>query len=297
MNCGQWQLTRKCIETLIESEGVEVLPALVDNNSPGPVPGWVDAIPSLRFQRQPGNFGFAEGTNAAYSLLEDQETDFVFILNNDTDVFPDSIRLLTEHLDAHPEVGITTPVILYSERPDLVWSAGGNIPAWRTKVNQEYRTRDDLPDEPVACAFASGCAIMMRTTDFLRVGKFDSDLFIYYEDNDLCLKVRKLGMEIHLIPGSRILHHVSVTVGGVLSPMAIYFTHRNRFLVTCRHLSLLDRSIFTLYYLAMTLAKTVIYPLRGMPGLVPWMWKATLHGLSGKVGRIPAGLLPDEPVK
>ncbi len=294
VNYRQWELTRKCIETLLESEGVEILPALVDNNSPGPVPVWVKDIPMLRFQRQSGNFGFAEGTNAACSLLEDQKTDFVFILNNDTEVFPDSIRLLVEQLDAHPEAGMATPVICYSESPDLVWSAGGSLSTWPTQVRQNYRTIDDVPDEPVACAFASGCAFLMRTTDFLKVGMFDSDLFIYYEDNDLCLKVRKSGMEIHLVPRSRILHHVSVTVGGVLSPMVIYFTHRNRFLVARRHLSVLNRLFFTLYYLTLTVTKTLLYPLQGTPELVPWLWKATLHGLTGRAGEIPADLLLDE---
>jgi GT2 family glycosyltransferase len=294
VNCRQWELTRKCIETLLESEGVEVLPALVDNNSPGPVPDWVYSIPSLRFQKLSSNLGFAAGTNASYSLVEDQGPDFLLILNNDTEVFPDSVRLLTEHLDTHPEAVMATPAIFYSEQPDLVWSAGGHQSALLTKVRQDYRTRNDLPDEPEACTFASGCAILMRTEDFLQVGKFDSDLFIYYEDNDLCLNAMQSGMEIHLVPGSRILHHVSVTVGGVLSPMVIYFTHRNRYIVGCRHLSPQKRYIFTLYYIAMTLAKTVLYPLRGTPGLIPWMWKATLHGLTGRSGVIPAGLLQDE---
>jgi GT2 family glycosyltransferase len=292
VNYRQWDMTRRCVETLLESEGVEVIPALTDNSSPGPVPSWVGSIPALRFLRQETNTGFTSGTNTAFSLVKDDDTDFVFVLNNDTEVFPDSIRLLTDHLDANPDAGIATPAILYAGRPELVWSAGGVLSPIQLKSRQSYGRVGDLPDGPVKCSFASGCAIMMRTADFAGLGGLDDGLFIYCDDNDLSLKVMESGRDIVLVPQSRILHHVSVTVGGSLSPMSVYFTHRNRCIVALRHLSGIRRPLFVLYYLLLTLAKSLVYPVRRRPELVGWMWKALAHGLSGRTGTIPDGVLP-----
>jgi GT2 family glycosyltransferase len=282
------------VKSLLESRGVEVIPALVDNNSPGEVPPWTGNTPGLLFSRAPANYGLTASTNTAFSLLEEADPDYILVLNNDTEVEPDAIRLLAEHLESHPEAGIAAPAILYADRPDLVWSAGGTQIPWVMKVRQDYRTPDQLPAEPVRCTSTTGCAILMRTRDYVNAGMQDPGLFVYWEDNDLCFRVRKAGMEIHLVPASRIVHHVSVSVGGVLSPVAIYFTHRNRYIVARRYLTPLQMAVFTIYYTGVTLAKTLIYPLRGMPGLVPWMWKATLHGFAGRTGFVPPGLIPGE---
>lgn len=293
VNFGQWELTRRCVKSLLESRGVEVIPALVDNATPGEVPGWVPETPGLVFRRESGNYGLTRSTNTAFSLLEDRHVDYVLVLNNDTEVDPEAVRLLVDHLEGHPEAGIAAPAILYADRPDLVWSAGGVLNPWIMKVRQDYRTPEELPDHPVKATSTSGCAILMRTADYVAIGMQDPSLFVYCEDNDLCFRARNAGMEIHLVPDSRILHHVSVSVGGILSPMAVYFTHRNRYIVASRYLPPLQRAVFALYYMSVTAAKTILYPVRGVPGLVRWMWLAAVHGLSGRAGIVPSGLLGD----
>lgn len=291
VNYGQWELSRRCVESLLASEGVEVIPALVDNDSPGPVPEWVGRTEGLLFERSPSNEGLTAGNNRAFRMLQPLSTDYTFILNNDTEVFPDTIRLLADHLQSRPDVGIAAPAILYAERPDLVWSAGGDFIPPRMFVRQRHRQLSDLPEGPIPVDAASGCAMLLRTGELERAGLQDPGLFVYYEDDDLWFRIRRMGLGITLIPASRVLHHVSVSMGGAMSPAAIYFTHRNRFVVASRYLPPRQLAVFSAYYLAVTLLKTAIYPLRGSPGLVRWMWKATLHGIRRRTGVVPDGLL------
>ena len=289
VNYKQWELTRKCVNSLTDSKGVRVVISLVDN-SPGPVPDWVEKTPEIKFHRNNSNAGLTAGNNLAYEMVAGAGVDYVLILNNDTEVYSDTLSLLAGYLKTHPETGITAPAIPYAGKPDTIWSAGGKYSYWRMFLTQKYETVSDLPDHPVEMNQVTGCAIMMRYNDYRKAGMQDPDLFVYYEDTDLCFKVKKLGLNIQLIPKAIVLHHVSISVGGVYSPFAIYFTHRNRYIVARRYLNSFSFFAFSLYYFAVTLLKTAVYPLRRYGKLVFWMWLGLIHGLRNRPDARPEGL-------
>jgi hypothetical protein len=213
------------------------------------------------------------------------------VLNNDTTVRPDTLRLLVDLLRQRPEAGIAAPAVFYATRPDLVWGAGGRFRRLRMIFDQRaFPRREGLPEGPVETDFASGCAMMMRSSTFERLEGFREGFFIYHEDTLMCLRCRRLGMKIMLQPRAEVLHHVSVTTGGVMSPFSIYFTHRNRFLAATEELSTVEMGVFALYYLAVTCLKTVAFPLRGHRRAVKWMWRAALDGVRGREGGVPEGL-------
>jgi GT2 family glycosyltransferase len=285
VNYGQWELTRQCLASLAESRGVEVFPVLVDNRSSGDVPDWVAGVPGLLFRRADSNEGFTGGNNAAFRLAESLDAPWTFILNNDTTLSPDTLRILVDFLQANPDVGIVTPPVFFAGLPDTVWSAGGRFSPWRMLFRQDlFPNRGDLPLSPVETDFASGCAMMIRSSLFHELGGFRDGFFIYHEDSLLCRQVSGLNWKIYLHPGGEVLHHVSTTSGGSFSPFAVYFTHRNRFLAARECLNPLHMTVFSFYYTMMTVAKTFLYPLQGRGRLVRWMWKAWLHGVSGRAG-------------
>lgn len=293
VNFRQWELTEKCVRSVLRSEGVQVVIGLVDNNTPGPVPSWVGETPEVVFHRNPGNLGFTAGNNKAYEMLASLEPGYAMILNNDTEVAPDTLRLLARFLDENPGTGITVPAITYASRPDMIWNAGGTFIKWRMNLRPLYRFVSELPESPFEVDQATGCAMMMRWPAYRDAGMQDTDLFIYYDDVDLTFKIRKLGFVTHLVPRSVVRHHVSISVGGVFSPFAIYFTHRNRFIVAGRHLKPSVFLAFLFYYFAVTLVKTAIYPLRRNGNLVYWMWLGVIHALRGRPEFRPARLFPD----
>jgi len=291
VNLNQWEFTRQCVNSLLQSRGVTVMPMLVDNGSESEVPEWVEKVPGMRLHLAGENMGFAGGNNRAFSLFDDNEAPWTFILNNDTTVTPDTVRLLVELLQERPEAGIATPAIFYADRPDVVWSAGGSLSRLRMIFRQDmYPTRESLPDQSIETGFASGCAMMMHSSLYRELGGFREDFFLYHEDSYMCLRCLGMGKSILLQPRAEVLHHVSATAGGRMSPISIYFSHRNRYLLAREELSAVELAVFTLYYLVISAIKTLIYPVRNDIRLVLYLWKAVLDGLRGRTGSIPKGL-------
>ncbi|MEN8207689.1 MAG: glycosyltransferase family 2 protein, partial [Candidatus Fermentibacteria bacterium] len=282
---NQWELTRQCVNSLLLSRNITVMPMLVDNGSESETPDWVEKVPGMRFLRSGENLGFGGGNNKAFSLFDDNEAPWTLVLNNDTTVTPDTLRILVELLRERPSAGIATPAIFYADRPDMVWSAGGNLSKLRMIFHQSmYPTRKSLPDQPKETGFASGCAIMMRTSLYRELCGFREDFFLYHEDSHLCLRCLRMGKSILLQPRGEVFHHVSAAAGGSMSPISIYFTHRNRYLLAREELSPLELAVFTFYYLAVSCVKTFIYPVRKTGRSVPYLWKAVLDGLKGQTG-------------
>jgi len=272
----------------MNSRGVEVHPMLVDNGSEGEIPSWVETVPNLRFHNAGENLGFASGNNRAFSLYDSDEIPWTFVLNNDTEVSPDSIAGMVDFLISSPDAGIVTPPIFFASESDRIWSAGGRFSPTRMLFTQDYRNRSELPKIPVETDFASGCAMLMASSLYESLGGFRDGFFIYHEDTVLCRECAARGLKIYLWPGAEVLHHVSVTTGGTHSPFSIYFTHRNRYLAARDSLQPAGMISFFFYYNAVTVLKTVLFPIRGRSHLVPWLWRAWFHGLSGREG----GLFP-----
>ncbi len=116
VNYNQWELTRKCVASILASSGVNPVIVLIDNNSTYPTPNWVGETPQLMFHKNSTNEGLTAGNNKAFEMISKDNVDYVLILNNDTEVYPDTLLLLGRYLEAHPEAGITSPAIPYAEK-------------------------------------------------------------------------------------------------------------------------------------------------------------------------------------
>lgn len=292
VNYRQWELTEKCIRSLLADSSADPVIGLVDNGSGQIPPEWIVNHPRIKFLANDNNEGLTAGNNKAFEMVRALGVEYVFILNNDTEVAPGTLGLLSAYLEGHPEAGIAAPAISFASDPDRIWSAGGTYSGATMKLKQRYFHVDELPSEPLEMEQVTGCALMMRAADYKRAGMQDPDLFVYYEDTDLCFRVRKLGWKVILVPDGRVVHHVSISVGGILSPFAVYFTHRNRFIVAARHLKPLTLCVFSAYYLLITMYKTIAYPLGGNGDLVGSMWLGFLHGVSNRPCKRPVRFFP-----
>ena len=285
VNYGQWELTRKCLDSLVLSEGVDIKVTLVDNNSTGEVPDWVQKRTGIRFRRMSENTGFAGGNNEGFLISRQDMAEFILFLNNDTEIAPGTVLNLAEFLSDNPEAGIVTPPVYYASEPERIWSAGGRFVPWKMRFDQKtYSSKNDLPDEAVKIDFASGCAMMIRSELFEQTGGFRDDFFMYYEDADLCRKVILAGYSIWLLPAEEVVHHVASGSGGELSPLAVYFSERNRLILSRKMLGPGMRAVFYLYISAVLIVKTFKFLFQQAPGLIPWMWKGYISGLSGRTG-------------
>jgi len=166
--------------------------------------------PDVHLIRATENLGFSKGNNLGIKwALENTECEFIFLLNNDATVVADTISKLENAMDLHPEAGIVSPRILLEEHPEELWYGGGDVnwkkgaarvPGYRGKANSETALT------PRYVNFASGCAMLVRTSTFYSVGGLDPRFFMYEEDLELCFRVKDAGWKIRYIPEALVFH-------------------------------------------------------------------------------------------
>jgi GT2 family glycosyltransferase len=188
---------------------------VVDNASSD---GTVEAVraqwPGVRVIEAGGNLGFARANNLG---IRATASEFVLLLNPDTIAPPAAIPTLVRGLAAHPEAAAGGPRLIDADGfPELSFGwAIGPLGELRQKivgglhqrrVRWVVRLVDRWARQPGPREWVSGACLVARRADLEAVGLMDERYFMYTEDVDLCVSLRKRGREILFLPQSEILH-------------------------------------------------------------------------------------------
>lgn len=178
---------KDCIESCLKSLFCLNYPrfevVVVDNNSTdGSLEMARRKFPKVTYIKNEENLGFSAGNNIGIKYSLEKMADFVLILNNDTEVEVNLLNKLVERMQSDSRVGIACPVIL-SSNSDKVWFSGGKIDWLRMKATHVAGSLD----------FVSGCSMLVRSGVFKKIGLFDEDFFLYWEDVDFSVRARKAG--------------------------------------------------------------------------------------------------------
>lgn len=155
-----------------------------------------DSMPFAQLIERDENAGFGKANNEAMCRVQ---TALALLLNPDCSIEPASVLTLIESLQRYPLAGVVAP---QSWRPD-------NTPqkSFRQAFYESNRkVRYTLADATCSSAWLNGCCLLLRTKAFRTIGGFDERFFLFYEDDDLCLRMRKAGFECLLEPASRAVH-------------------------------------------------------------------------------------------
>lgn len=156
--------------------------------------------PDARVVVSRANLGFGRGANLGIDALAASE--FVLLINPDAQLAPGALERLVAAADRWPEAALLGPEI---RRPD-----GAVEPSHDVMVLHRRRYPDRGP-EPVptgdTCAeFLSGAVLLLRRAAVRAAGGFDPALFLFYEDDDLCLRLRRAGHALVLVPEAVAIH-------------------------------------------------------------------------------------------
>jgi GT2 family glycosyltransferase len=212
-----------CLDALLPQRPAAVW--VVDNGSVDGTADWLaTAYPSVRVLRSPTNLGFAGGNNLA---LREVATEFAVLLNNDAVPRPGWLAALLAGFDAPEVAAVASKVLL----PDgTINSIGGRVDRDGYGHDIGLRATDDGSYDVAANVLvAPGTACALRTAALHDVGGFDDDYFLYYEDVDLCWRLRLAGWRVRTAPAAVVDHLHSATTGTVSDLHAFHDT-RNRLL-------------------------------------------------------------------
>lgn len=253
----------RCLESIRESdiEGGRVLTVVVDNDSRDDSLVRVEGeFPEAQILRNSTNLGYCEGNNVGIRFALESGSSFVLLINDDATLLPGALQEMVEPLERDPSIGIVGPKILLDPERDRVWSAGGGF-FFRANVLSligHGEADQGQFDESREVAFVPGCALLVRSEVFQEVGLLDPHYFAYFEDADLCYRAREKGVRIWYEASARVLHKVSASTGGGISPARKYLMGLNSVRFLRRHgtlwmwlsFFLLDLLAFPAVYLA-----------------------------------------------
>ncbi len=223
-----------------------------------------DALPNHRILGLPANLGFAKAANLGMQYAFSYGARGVLLLNNDTIVAPGSIERLSAVLD-DPCAGILSAKVYQFNDPARLWSVGG---IWTDRGAQSFGWGEIDHGQYDQCDldFVFGCAMLIPRRTFQQIGGFDERFFMYYEDVDLCLRARALGMTIRLVPETRVFHIGNRSTAST-PYIKLYLEGRSRQQFYRKHLSGTARRRFYIreyrYMLSLAVRFTVRGNLRG----------------------------------
>jgi N-acetylglucosaminyl-diphospho-decaprenol L-rhamnosyltransferase len=213
VNTNSRELLLACLESLRE-EGADVV--VLDNASED---GSADAVrqrfPDVRVLAQDHRAGFGANHNTVVRATDGR---YVYVLNEDTTSADWGFRRMVEYMDAHPRVAALGPRIVY---PDGRRQAS----AWRfpTPLNSllslpslgKVGMVQSHGDASRPVGWVMGAALLLRRSALVEVGLFDEGFFIYSEEVDLQLRLRRAGWEVHFFPAVTVVHHESQFSAGI----------------------------------------------------------------------------------
>lgn len=173
------------------------------------------------------NLGFGAANNRGAQLVK---TPYILFINPDCRISDDMLCSLLKTAEEFPTAGIIAPQGYYK---------GGNVQISYRQAYYEKRTPQEyiIPDSVCSVKWVHGCCLLVRTDVFRMIDGFDERFFLYYEEDDLCLKVIAAGYECLIEPRSEVLHLGAKSTAG--SPGLEIFKHfhyaRSRYLITRKY--------------------------------------------------------------
>lgn len=247
VNWNVAELLRECLRSLLagarpsaEGDGPLTLGGLaaeiivVDNASSDHSVALVRSeFPMVRLLPSDRNLGYTGGNNLGLAHARGRH---VLILNPDTRVVGDAIATLVAYLDAHPEVALVGPRLVYPDGsaqpsrrrfPTLAMALMEStlLEQWfpRNRWARAYRM-EDVPDDAARYVdWVNGACMLVRREAIEQVGALDEGYFMYSEELDWCRRMAGAGWRVAHEPAATVIHHEGRSSEQVAATRQVYF--------------------------------------------------------------------------
>jgi hypothetical protein len=198
-----------CLLSLKEKAvGIDFEAIVVDNaSSDGSLEFIADRFPWVKAIRNSENCGFGRANNQA---LKESWSDFVLFLNTDTVIYPEALQTLLQEMKNETAIGVIAPALLTSENTCQV-SFGTSVTFLAELLKKSFwnfflKSKLRIWQKRKAVSWVGGACLLARRKALDEVGGFDENFFLYFEDIDLCFRIKRCGWKIIFLPQIRIFH-------------------------------------------------------------------------------------------
>lgn len=166
----------------------------------------------LKLIKSQENLGFSKGNNKA---VKESSGEYLFFLNPDTKLV-EPIEELIDFYEKTPGMGVVAPKLIMGN--GQIQESVKNLPTIERAFQEyilgkkhAYSQYVPAGNEPIEVESVYGAALLIKKDLFEKLNGFDEEFFLYYEDVDLCRKVREAIKKIYYYPGIKIKHLVGAT--------------------------------------------------------------------------------------
>lgn len=281
--------TLACLRSLatIDCKNVHLRVILVDNGSSDQSVSVIsEKYPDVHIIAAGRNLGFTGGNNVGIRYALDNSADFIWLLNNDTVVEKHVLSFLPVFEDRGvaacgskiyfaPGREFHYDRYLPADRGKVIWYAGGQVD-W-DNMYASHRGVDEVDhgqyDKIESTSFITGCSLVVRADIVRKIGMLDDRYYLYLEDLDWCLRMKKAGYRIIYVPSSSLWHVNAGSSGRPGNPLHEYYFTRNRLILGFKYAPI--RTRFALIREA----------IRFFFGNSPIRKKAVLDAIFGRLGK------------
>ena len=237
VNWKQYELTKKCINSIHQSNSINFNLILVDNEyQTDSLNKLANDFKDLKIFKNVSNLGFSVANNIGINYAIGNKYDFILLLNNDTEVKKGFLKPMIDRLKQDNHLGAVQPIIMKFNQRKKIWNAGGylnyffGLPYTNRKLNSKSNE----------VTWISGCCILIKTSVVKKVGLLDENFFAYFEDVDWSIRMQNQGYKLGLVDKSIVFHHGSKSLSnstheGVVSPIIHYLNIKNHIYLNKKH--------------------------------------------------------------
>ena len=226
VNYNSGQYLKRCLDSLffvLNGNDCDIL--IIDNASKDASVEYIRThYPNLTVIKNKNNLGFASAVNMGIKTIK---RDYILLLNPDSEILPQSIDKMVGFMERTPDCGVLGGWVIYPDgrrqescrRFPTFWRIvfGRRSSVFyrlfpNNRFSREYLLTDEDLTKTKEVDFVAGSFMMLRKKALDEVGLFDEDFFLYVEDADLCLRMKKHGWKVFFYPEARCLHYHGETI-------------------------------------------------------------------------------------
>lgn len=235
--------------------------------------------PHVNVIRSEENLGFAGGNNLG---IKASSGEYIFLLNNDTEVKANAIAALVSFLEKTPEAGIACPKIIYHNSGNRIQYVGCEAinPFTGRNHREGFREVDTGKYDAIrSTALPHGAAMMIPRNVIDKVGLMPEIFFLYYEELDWAETIKNAGYKIYVVPEAVVYHKESMSIGKN-SPLKTYYMTRNRLLYMRRHTKGFRKASWIVFFACFSIPKnSLMYLINREPEHLKAFWKGVVWNL------------------
>lgn len=246
INYNSVEYTLNCIDSVKRHINCRVRIIVIDNNSKQLPDKIMKIYPNIDFIQNSENVGFGKAINLSLKFARSK---YIVLLNPDAAIIDHSFNNIFNYLDKHSQVAIAGPMILdhdgsiqgSARRFPTIWTSifGRKSPLTRLFPRNQMTKREFFcfngdNQKPKSVDWVSGACMVIRTDILKYIGGFDDKFFMYWEDADLCKRLKESGWKIIYYPQAKIFHHTGKS-SDTRPLSSIYHFHKSCYLYFKKH--------------------------------------------------------------